>query len=174
MVDGLANSVLETDVVPSPAPVGSPENFAGNAFTTKEQILKMEGSRDYDWAADRRWKIINKSSRHYASGEYPGYGIHVKGAGISLLAKEGSWVSRRAEFASKPLWVVRDKEAEKGSTERIWPSGKYVPQSRGEGNDSIGKWVEEKASVEHEDILLFLTVGKSNHDILCPRIYNDY
>ena len=58
MVDGLANSVIETDVVPSPAPVGSPENFAGNAFTIKKQILQVEGSRDYDWAADRWWKIV--------------------------------------------------------------------------------------------------------------------
>jgi primary-amine oxidase len=162
MVDGLANSVMETDVVPSPAPVGSPENFAGNAFTTKKQILKVEGSRDYDWVADRRWDIINSSRTHYASGEHTGYGIHLKGGVIPLLAKEGSWVAQRAKFASKPLWVVKDKETEKG-TERMWPSGKYVPQSRGEVNDSVGKWVEEKASVENEDILLFLTVGESYH-----------
>jgi len=163
MVDGLANSVLETDVVPSPASVGSPENFAGNAFTTKKQILKVEGSRDYDWAADRRWNIINASSKHYASGEYTGYGIHLKGGVIPLLAKEGSWVAQRAKFASKPLWVVKDKETEKG-TERLWPAGKYVPQSRGEVDDSIGKWVEGKASVENEDILLFLTIGESKRE----------
>ena len=160
MVDGLANSVLETDVVPSPAPVGSPENFAGNAFTIKKQILKVEGPRDYDWVADRRWKIINPSNKHYSSGEYTGYGIQLKGGTISLLAKEGSWVAQRAKFASKPLWVVKDKETEKG-TERLWPAGKYVPQSRGEVDDSIGKWVEGKASVENEDILLFLTIGES-------------
>jgi len=162
MVDGLANSVLETDVVPSPAPVGSPENFAGNAFTTKKQVLRVEGPRDYDWAADRRWTIINTGTTHYASGEHAGYGIHLKGGAIPLLAKEGSWVAQKAKFASKPLWVVKDNEAEKG-TERMWPAGKYVPQSRGEVNDSIGKWVEGKASVEKEDILLFLTVGESKH-----------
>lgn len=163
MVDGLANSVLETDVVPSPAPVGSVENFAGNAFTTKNQIIKVEGSRDYDWAADRRWKIINTNKTHYASGEHTGYGIHLKGGIIPLLAKEGSWVAQRAKFASKPLWVVKDNETEKG-TERMWPSGKYVPQSRGEVNDSVGKWVEGKASVENEDVVLFLTVGESKRD----------
>jgi len=169
MVDGLANSVLETDVVPSPAPVGSPENFAGNAFTTEKRILKVEGSRDYDWATDRRWKIINTSSTHYASGEYTGYGIHLKGGTIPLLAGEGSWVAQRAKFASKTLWVVKDKETDQG-TERMWPSGKYVPQSRGEVNDSIGKWVEGKASVESEDILLFLTVGESKRDASGSRI----
>lgn len=159
MVDGLANSVLETDVVSSPAPVGSPENFAGNAFTTKKEVLKFEGSRDYDWAADRRWKVINPNIKHYASGEHTGYGIHVKGGSIPLFAKEGSWVANRAKFASKPLWVVKDKETDKG-TERMWPSGKYVPQSRGEVDGSIGKWVQGKASVENQDILLFLTIGE--------------
>jgi primary-amine oxidase len=173
MVDGLANSVSETDVVPSPAPVGSPENFAGNAFTTSNQILELEGSRDYDWAADRRWKIVNQRSKHYASGEYSGYGINIKGGAIPLLAKEGSWVAQRAKFASKTLWVVKDKETEKG-TERMWPSGKYVPQSRGELNDSIGKWVEGKASIENEDILLFITFGESDGNISCPSIHVGY
>ena len=172
MVDGLANSVLETDVVPSPAPVGSPENFAGNAFTTKTQILKVEGPRDYDWAADRRWKIINTSNKHYASGEYTGYGIHLKGGMIPLLAKEGSWVAQRAKFASKPLWVVKDKEAENG-TERLWPAGKYLAQGRGGVDDSIGKWVEGEASVENEDILLFLSFGGSKCDTLRSHIQID-
>ena len=131
MVDGFANSVLETDVVPSPAPVGSPENFSGNAFVTKKQILKVEGSRDYDLAADRRWKIINTSNKHYASGDYTGYGIHLKGDVTPLLAKEGSWVAQRAKFASKPPWVVKDEETEIG-TERFWPAGRYVALSRGE------------------------------------------
>lgn len=170
MVDGLANSVLETDVVPSPAPVGSLENFAGNAFTTRKEILKLEGARDYDWAAERRWKIVNENNMHYASGECAGYGIHIKGGAIPLFAKEGSWVAQRAKFASKSLWVVKEKETEKG-TERMWPSGKYVPQSRGEVNDSIGKWVEGKASVENEDILVFITVGELNRNISDPFIH---
>lgn len=41
--DGLANSVLGTDIAPSSAPVGSPEMFAGNAFTTKTQFLRWKG-----------------------------------------------------------------------------------------------------------------------------------
>ena len=169
MVDGLANSVLEMDIVPSPASVGSPENFAGNAFTTKKQILKVEGFRDYDWAADRRWKIVNTNNKHYASGEYTGYGIHLKGGVVPLLAKEGSWVAQKAKFASKPLWVVKDKETENG-TERLWPAGKYVAQSRGEADDSIGKWVEGEANVENEDILLFISFGESKRNTLGSHV----
>lgn len=173
MVDGLSNSVLETDVVRSPAPVGSAENFAGNAFTTKGEILKEEGPRDYDLAADRRWRIVNKNSKHYASGEYGGYGINTKGGATLLLAKEGSWAAQKATFASKSLWVVKDKENENG-TERMWPSGKHVPQVRGEIKDSIGHWVEGKAGVDDEDILVFVTVGKSSRHISGPCIHTCY
>lgn len=159
MVDGLQNSVVETDVVSSPAAVGSESNFAGNAFMTKTQTLKVEGSRDYDWGGDRRWKIVNPNRQHYASGQDVGYGIGMKGGLVPLLAHSESWVSQRAKFATKPIWVVKDKEEEGKGTARMWPSGKYVPQSRGEPDDSIGKWVDEKASIEAEDIVLFLTFG---------------
>jgi primary-amine oxidase len=81
-------------------------------------------------------------------------------------------VAQRAKFASKPLWVVKDKETEKG-TERMWPSGKYVPQSRGEVDDSIGKWVEGGASVENEDVVLFITVGGSKRDMMLASFDSD-
>jgi primary-amine oxidase len=159
MVDGLGNSVVETDIVPAPSPLGSNANFAGNAFATNSQVLKVEGARDYDWSADRRWSIVNPSRKHYASGHDVGYGIAVKGGLVPLLAKEGSWVGDRAMFASKPLWIVKDKEVEKKGSQRMWPSGKYVPQSRGEPKDSVGKWVTEGGNVENDDIVLFLTFG---------------
>ena len=159
MVDGLGNSVVETDVLPSPSPMGSNANFAGNAFVTKSQVLKVEGSRDYSWDADRRWKIVNPSRKHYASGEDAGYGIAMKGGLVPLLARDESWIGQRAKFASKPLWVVKEKEVEGKGTQRMWPSGKYVPQSRGEPNDSVGKWVAEGGNIENDDIVLFLTFG---------------
>jgi primary-amine oxidase len=52
-------------------------------------------------------------------------------------------------------------EAEDGGTVRMWPAGKYVPQTREEPKDSVGSWVEGEMGVEDEDILVYLTVGKS-------------
>ncbi|KAI5116906.1 hypothetical protein M0805_000801 [Coniferiporia weirii] len=163
MIDGLNNSVLEVDVVPEPSPVGSADNFAGNAFTTESKILKTstEGVRDYSFERDRRWRIVNPNSApHYSSGATPGYGIMMKGAVQTLLAKENSWVQKRALFGTKALWVVKDKEGPDGS--RIWPSGKYVPQTRSEPAESIGPWAREGANIDNEDILLYLTLG-TNH-----------
>ncbi|KAL5521964.1 AMO1 [Sanghuangporus sanghuang] len=163
MVDGLFNSVLEIDVAPESALTGSKENFAGNAFKTESHILKtsLEGVRDYSFERDRRWRIVNPNAvPHYSTGAQPGYGIAMKGAVQTVLARERSWVQKRAFFGTKALWVIKDKESTIGS--RIYPSGKYVPQTREEPEESIGPWAKEDATIDNEDIVLYLTLG-TNH-----------
>ena len=160
MVDGLRNSVIESDIVPLPnAPMGSSENWAGNAFITQESTLRTarEGIRDYDLAKDRRWSIVNTSRKHHASGRPPGYVLGYKGAIATLLAAPGSWVVRRAGFARKSLWVVKDREDRLGG--RVWPAGRYVPQTTDGPKDSVGEWAKEEESIDNDDILLFITMG---------------
>ena len=50
MIDNLQNFVLkfDSDIVPSDSPAGSPQNFAGNAFVVKDEVLKTETGRPYD------------------------------------------------------------------------------------------------------------------------------
>lgn len=160
MVDGLNNSIVETDIVRIPAGTGSSGNFAGNAFVTQDKVLKVqsEGARDYNWETDRRWKITNPARKHYSSGRDVGYTIGMKGATTSLLAREDGWAARRAAFSKKSLWVVKDVEDAKGG--RMWPAGKYVPQTREEPADSVGQWVKGEDNIENEDVLVYLTVGK--------------
>ena len=83
----------------------------------------------------------------------------VRGAGCTLLAREGSWAWKRAPWGRKVLWVVKDNEGEDGS--RIYPSGKYVPQTREEPEESLNFWSKEDKSVVDEDILLYITLGMS-------------
>ncbi len=120
MVDGLYNSVVESDVVPLPdAPVGSAENFAGNAFVVQEKVLKeaSEGAREYDFERDRRWRVVNRNAKpHYSSGAAPGYVIGMKGAAARLLAREGGWVARRASFAANDTSPV----GHQGQRKRGW------------------------------------------------------
>ncbi|KAG1902546.1 copper amine oxidase [Suillus fuscotomentosus] len=164
MVDGLYNSVVESDIVPLSAPTGSKENFAGNGFVVKDKVLKsqvQDGARDFDWARERRWRITNQARTHQSSGRDASYAIMMKGGVLPLMAHTDSWVARRASFAHKTLWVVRDKEGADGS--RMWPSGKYVPQTREEPEDSVGRWVKDgNGSIENEDIVLYLTVGTTH------------
>ncbi|KZT52937.1 hypothetical protein CALCODRAFT_520402 [Calocera cornea HHB12733] len=157
MIDGLKNSVMETDVVPSEYPTGSDENYAGNAWTTKHTIIKTtaEGERNWDAETDRRWTIINPDKKHYASGQPAGYRV-MTCAFPRVLARENSWVRKRAPFARSNLWVTRHAPG------RDWPAGKYVPQTREAPADSLEGWMKGGESVDGEDIILFLTVG-TNH-----------
>ncbi|KAF8512289.1 hypothetical protein BU17DRAFT_96393 [Hysterangium stoloniferum] len=65
-------------------------------------------------------------------------------------------VVRRAGFATKSLWVVRDVKDGLGG--RMWPAGHYVPQTTDAPEDSVDGWMQTE-SIENEDIVLFLTLG---------------
>lgn len=161
MIDGLRNTLVETDVLPLDAPTGSVLNWGGNGFYTKETPItsQKDGARNYDLEKDRRWIITNPGHKHPASQKAVGYAIGMKGGVCRMLAHEDSWVSKRAGFTQKPLWVVKEKEGPKG-TERLYPSGKYVPGTRGEATeDIINSWVKGDDSLVGEDIVVFLTVG---------------
>ncbi|KAF9567748.1 peroxisomal copper amine oxidase [Agrocybe pediades] len=163
MIDGLKNTVIESDILTFDAPTGSKDNFAGNAFYSKDTPIKVESGREYDFAKERRWRIVNKARKHYSSGKEVGYSIGVKGGATPMMAKEDGWAAKRAAFLKKTLWVCRDAEGEDGSgTVRMWPAGKYVPQTKEEPEDSVGSWVEGQQEVEDEDLLVFVTIGTTH------------
>ncbi|KAG6887953.1 hypothetical protein C0992_010056 [Termitomyces sp. T32_za158] len=170
MIDGLSNSVVESDTIALPdAPTGSAANFAGNAFLSKETVLTTEAGRPFDWAKERRWKIINGARKHHASGKNVGYSIGMKGGATPVMAHHDSWAAKRAAFVTNALWVCRDVEGPKGS--RMWPAGKYVPQTRVEPEDSVGKWVEGRQNADNEDILVYVTVVEHLNVTLKPNSF---
>jgi len=152
---------VETDVMPLPgAAMGSVANYAGNAFVTRDTpiTVQREGARTLNFETDRRWAITNPKKQHPHTGKNVGYSIMgLSGATSKLMALEDGWVGKRAPFARKPVWVVKDVETPKGA--RMWPSGKYVPQTREEPTDSIAQWVQGDDNLAEEDILLYLTMG---------------
>ncbi|KAJ3782694.1 copper amine oxidase [Lentinula aff. detonsa] len=163
MVDGIKNSVVEQDIIPlggEKSATGEDYNFAGNAFTTTETVLETEGAREYDFAKERRWRITNSARKHYASGKDVGYSISMKGGITPIMARPDGWALRRAGFTKYPIWVVKDVEGPKGG--RMWPAGKYVPQTRAQPEDSVGSWVAGELPVKDEDLLVFLTVGTTH------------
>lgn len=164
MIDGLKNTVIESDILPIDAPTGSKDNYAGNAFYSKDTPIRFESGRTYDFDKERRWRVVNKARKHYSSGKEVGYSIGVKGGATPMMAKEDGWASKRAAFLKKTLWVCKDVEGEDGSgTVRMWPAGKYVPQTKEEPEDSVGSWVEGQQEVDDEDLLVFVTVGELHY-----------
>lgn len=162
MIDGLQNTVIESDIVPLNAPTGSETNFAGNGFVSQDKVLDQETGRPYDLSKERRWRIINSGRKHYASGKDVGYSIGLKGAVAPMMMQPDSWAAKRGSFLDNTLWVCRDVEGNNSGSERIWPSGKYVPQSRTTPEDSIGQWVRGKKDTVDEDILVYVTMGTTH------------
>jgi primary-amine oxidase len=165
MIDGLNNSIVETDVEALPEGTGFSTNFAGNGFRTVNTTLRTakDGVRDWNSDADRRWRIVNTARTHHSSGQHVGYTIGAKGGATKFYPRPDSWVGRRANFAAHTLWVIRDKETERGGS-RMWPAGKFVPQAREEPADSVAAWVraDGEESIEDEDVLVYLTVGTTH------------
>ncbi|QRW02902.1 primary-amine oxidase [Ceratobasidium sp. AG-Ba] len=160
MVDGINNTVIESDIVPYPHAAGSPENYAGNGFVSLDKPILKASGRDYNHETDRRWRIINASKLHYSSGLPVAYSVGVGSVARTALAAEGSWIRQRAVFCDKALWIVPEDESTLGG--RRWPAGRHVPQSRGYPSDSVAEWTKLQEKVEDTDILLFLTIG-TNH-----------
>jgi len=159
IIDGLENTVVESDIYPLVAPTGSTLNPAGNAFISQETVLDKETGRPYDFSKERRWKVVNSGRKHYSSGKPVGYSIGLKGAAAPSMVHPDSWCAKRASFLENTLWVCRDVEGQNSGSERLWPSGKYVPMTRSEPEDSIGRWVEGKQNIVDEDLLLYINIG---------------
>ena len=125
MIDGLSNTVIESDIVPLEEPAGSKDNFAGNGFHVKESPITKETGRQYDYAKDRRWRIVNRSKPHYASGQPAGYSIGLKAGALPFLGQHDGWAGKRAGLLKNTVWVVRDVEdgVVGGGSIRMWPAG---------------------------------------------------
>ncbi|RYP06606.1 hypothetical protein DL764_003058 [Monosporascus ibericus] len=154
-VDGPNNTVFMSDAVRSDAPVGSPENYYGNAFYGKRTKLATTGeaATDYDGSTSRTWDICNPNKLHPYSGKPVSYKL-VSREVPPLLPKEGSLVWKRAGFARHAVHVT------KYSDDQLWPAGRHVPQTSGEPSVGLPEWVGDGTeSVDNTDVVLWHTFG---------------
>ncbi|GAA6030894.1 hypothetical protein JCM8097_008924 [Rhodosporidiobolus ruineniae] len=157
MIDGLNNSVVETEIKSLEAPTGSAENWAGNGFysTKRELQTTAEGARDYDATTSRMWSMVNPNKKHYSSGASVGYKIMCKDW-CPLLAKDDSIVARRATFAKRSLWVSPYEEG------RLFPSGKFPTQTMQAPEDSLEGWMAGNHKIANEDIIIWAQFGTTH------------
>ena len=152
MIDGVENTVMQSDIVQTPHPTGHALNHLGNGFSVASSAIEHAGGYQWDRQAHRVWSIANPHRKHYASGKPAAYKIHTRDW-EPLAARDDSMVAKRARFATASLWVSRFDE------EQLWPSGKYVPQQRDVPQDSLVNWVKDGAKVDDEDVVVWLTFG---------------
>ncbi|POR38286.1 Amine oxidase, partial [Tolypocladium paradoxum] len=157
-VDGPNNSVVQSDAVPSAAPVGSAENPYGNAFYCRRTPLRTagEGAASYCHETSRAWDIVNPGRLNAAARRPVAYRI-VNSQCPPLLAQPGSVVAARAAFARKALWVVPYRDHE------LFPAGDYVCQSTGAAghadNPTVLDWAARDEPIENTDIVCYVQFG---------------
>ncbi|GAA5826836.1 hypothetical protein JCM5353_005413 [Sporobolomyces roseus] len=157
MIDGVKNSVIESEVRALDAPTGSDENWAGNGFYSTKQELKTtsKGARQADPLKGRQWSMINPSKTHYSSGANVGYKIMCKDT-PPLLPHPDSLVGRRATFAKNTIWVTPYEDGQ------LYPAGKYPTQTPFAPEDSLEHWMKGDRSISNEDIVVWYTFGATH------------
>lgn len=160
------------DAVPSEAPVGSPENYYGNAFYAKRTKFSKvgESATDYDGTTSRTWDICNTNKLHPYSGKPVSYKL-VSRETAKLLPKEGSLVWKRASFARHTVHVTKCEPPHPPATDLItncrtdrddelWPAGRHVPQTSGEPSYGLGEWMGDGSeSIDNTNVVLWHTFG---------------
>lgn len=152
MIDGHENSVVQSDIVTTAAPTGSAHNYLGNGFRPFKTTLAKAGGYDWDPSKHRTFAIVNPNKTHYASGLPVSYRIHTRDY-ETLATRPDSKVSKRAQFATRALWVSKHDE------EQLWPAGKYVAQQRDTPDDCISKWVSDAHDTTNTDVVAWVTFG---------------
>lgn len=155
-IDGPSNTVFQVDAVPGEAPVGSPENFYGNAFYAKKTKLSshQNACSDYDGNTSRTWEMSNTNKLNPYSKKPVCYKL-VSREVPPLLPKEGSLVWKRAGFARHAVHVTKYEDGQ------IHPAGRHVPQTSGDISEGIPAWLaaNPEASLDNTDVVLWHTFG---------------
>lgn len=154
-IDGPNNTVFMSDAVASDAPVGSPENYYGNAFYAKRTKFGTvgESATDYDGSKTRTWEMCNTSKLHPYSGKPASYKL-VSREIAPLLPKEGSLVWKRAGFARHAVHVTKYQD------DQLWPAGRHVCQTSGEPSLGLPEWMGDGTeSIDNTDVVLWHTFG---------------
>lgn len=148
MLDGIKNSVVETETYAEPE---GPENPYSNAFYPVSRTFKTEkeATRILDLRTQRTWKIVNKNSLNFV-GQPVGYKI-MPGENCLPFAHDSSSVIKRAGFIKNHLHVTQYDENE------MYATGKYPNQHK--GGEGLPKYIQQNRAIDNEDIVVWYTMG---------------
>ncbi|MBO2535899.1 primary-amine oxidase [Rummeliibacillus suwonensis] len=155
-LDGIKNSVIETETVSEPE---GPNNPHSNAYYPVSRTFKneQEAVRILDMPSQRSWKIVNKNSLNFVN-QPVGYKI-MPGENCLPYAHDSASVIKRAGFIKNHLYVTRY------NPEEMYATGKYPNQNK--GGDGLPKYVQANRSIDDEDIVVWYTMG--HHHITRPE-----
>ncbi len=147
MVDGPKNSVYEVHCEMEPE---GPENPAGNGYFAKSTLLKTESEAQQlvDPLAGRYWKITNPHALN-SMGKPVSYKL-APGENTSAFQHASAYVSKRAGYMSKHLWVTPYEADE------LYATGKYPNQSQ--IDTGLPAYTKDNRSIEDTDLVVWYTL----------------
>ncbi len=150
-IDGTKNTVQEVESRPLPP---GPDNEHHNVFEAVVTPIRSEreSGRKVHSPTARHWRIANPS-RTNAVGEPVAYALF-PGETADMMAGPESAVAKRAEFATKQLWVTRE------APDELYAGGAYPSQTT--GGDGIPSFVSAQRALERQDVVLWYVVGTTH------------
>jgi len=155
-VDGPDNTVVECHSAAVPISADNPYSLA---LVEQRTPLRTEsdGKRDYDWATQRSWKVVNPGHVNRL-GVSPAYKL-VPGGAFPAMFDPAAPMLARAGVIGHTLWVTPF------DPEQRWPAGEFCNQST--GDQGLPAWTEANRSIENTDIVLWYVFGL--HHITRPE-----
>jgi primary-amine oxidase len=155
-VDGPGNTVFACDSQALPV---SAENPHGLALVVRETPLRTEaeGRQDYDWQAQRAWKVASSQARN-GLGTPTAYQL-VPGGCFPAQFDRSAPALRRAEVIGHQLWVTPYRPGER------WPCGEFPNLSA--ADSGLPVWTAQDRPIADTDVVLWYVFGL--HHITRPE-----
>ncbi|KAI8812199.1 primary-amine oxidase [Cladochytrium replicatum] len=160
-IDGTTNKVFEVNSSSDSAvkPFGTPGNLVGNAFKATATLLKNEtdAQRTCDIYKARYWKVVSSERKNFV-GEPTGFKI-APGENVLPMWDPEAPVAKRAQFATKHLWVTKYEEDE------LYGAGDFPNQSK--QDTGVAEYAKKARNLEDEDVVVWYNFG--HHHVVRPE-----
>ncbi|KAJ5641637.1 Copper amine oxidaseN2-terminal [Penicillium lividum] len=153
-LDGFKNTIYYEDSVAMPEDDSNPWSVG---YTTEKNIIKQSGSAFTSVDRHRVFKIRNDNIVNPITHHPIAYKLQTSPSQM-ILASPKSFGTKRAQFATRPIWVTKYQEDE------LFAAGEFTNQSK--SSDGVEVWAGRNDAVENEDVVLWHTFGLTHN----PRI----
>lgn len=142
-IDGYKNTVYYEESVPMSEDDSNPWLVG---YTTEKNIIKSSGSATTSVDRHRVFKIRNDSIVNPITHHPIAYKLQTMPSQM-LLAHPNSFGSKRARFATRPIWVTKYQDDE------LFAAGEFTNQSK--KSEGVEVWAARNDAVENEDVVLW-------------------
>lgn len=142
-VDGHKNTIYYEDSVPMPEDESNPFSVG---YATEQNVVRRSGSASTSVEKHRVFKIRNDHIINPITHHPIAYKLQTMPSQM-ILSRPKSFGLKRAQFATRPIWVTKYQDGE------LYAAGEFTNQSK--ESDGVEKWAARNDAVEDEDVVLW-------------------